>query len=161
MYFDYPLEQGLRQFCGFIKAILFYVFWLSIRTRIKTFALLQILSFRNRYFDYPLEQGLRQDINIFSFSWFKYFDYPLEQGLRLPVTLAYATTSSYFDYPLEQGLRLSAWNTSAPIRNVFWLSIRTRIKTEHLLTVHLSQFSYFDYPLEQGLRQHFDAFSVS
>ena len=40
MYFDYPLEQGLRQSAR--KAILRLSFW---------------------YFDYPLEQGLRQDNN--------------------------------------------------------------------------------------------------
>ena len=37
MYFDYPLEQGLRQeFCN-------------------------LLSRQIKYFDYPLEQGLRRD----------------------------------------------------------------------------------------------------
>ena len=58
MYFDYPLEQGLRQ-CS-------------------VFALLSSVL----YFDYPLEQGLRHAPGpILNPSWV-YFDYPLEQGLR-------------------------------------------------------------------------------
>ena len=59
MYFDYPLEQGLRQeiFEDFI--ILIFVFWLSIRTRIKTSHHGGRAPARHTYFDYPLEQGLR------------------------------------------------------------------------------------------------------
>ena len=59
MYFDYPLEQGLRRyFCPDLD--------------------------RNvGYFDYPLEQGLRQTINTAAQrAIMMYFDYPLEQGLR-------------------------------------------------------------------------------
>ena len=59
MYFDYPLEQGLRRY---------------VQTN---------ESSQNKYFDYPLEQGLRLKRR---FSVKKavrvYFDYPLEQGLR-------------------------------------------------------------------------------
>ena len=59
MYFDYPLEQGLR------------------RTKIINPASAEL------YFDYPLEQGLRQKIYVeFNTIFTVYFDYPLEQGLR-------------------------------------------------------------------------------
>ena len=59
MYFDYPLEQGLRQ-----------KFLLNPEELIL-------------YFDYPLEQGLRHQHAKQKHSIFvKYFDYPLEQGLR-------------------------------------------------------------------------------
>ena len=59
MYFDYPLEQGLRQ-PRENEAYTHY-----------------------KYFDYPLEQGLRQS-RMFNTQFLSqmYFDYPLEQGLR-------------------------------------------------------------------------------
>ena len=56
-YFDYPLEQGLRQ--------------TSIQPIIAAIA----------YFDYPLEQGLRHK-GCHTRLRNVYFDYPLEQGLR-------------------------------------------------------------------------------
>ena len=58
MYFDYPLEQGLRQ-NGYRPAITC-----------------------GKYFDYPLEQGLRRDRGGIHCGKLLYFDYPLEQGLR-------------------------------------------------------------------------------
>ena len=58
LYFDYPLEQGLRP-----------------RYDIHAFA-------SRVYFDYPLEQGLRQAISLPVLALLQYFDYPLEQGLR-------------------------------------------------------------------------------
>ena len=36
---------------------------------------------------------------------------------------------------------------------VFWLSIRTRIKTNETIAV-CPENEYFDYPLEQGLRHY-------
>ena len=59
MYFDYPLEQGLRLYGPFAQATAYRL-----------------------YFDYPLEQGLRHayECNGTLNPW--YFDYPLEQGLR-------------------------------------------------------------------------------
>ena len=62
MYFDYPLEQGLRH------------------------SLIRFLNnFLTLYFDYPLEQGLRRLLPaLTSIRACEYFDYPLEQGLRHP-----------------------------------------------------------------------------
>ena len=57
MYFDYPLEQGLRLVVARVNE---QFFW---------------------YFDYPLEQGLRRIIGTLGVDNL-YFDYPLEQGLR-------------------------------------------------------------------------------
>ena len=57
MYFDYPLEQGLR-----------HPYLFAMHGEFK-------------YFDYPLEQGLRLHIDVSRFR-ILYFDYPLEQGLR-------------------------------------------------------------------------------
>ena len=63
LYFDYPLEQGLRR--RFV-----------------------VLAPRSReYFDYPLEQGLRHMRPQVLRPEGKYFDYPLEQGLRLGVEM--------------------------------------------------------------------------
>ena len=59
MYFDYPLEQGLRQQLGINQSAIVAV-----------------------YFDYPLEQGLRRKCRQGWLPRYKYFDYPLEQGLR-------------------------------------------------------------------------------
>ena len=60
MYFDYPLEQGLRRRMRYPASP---ISW---------------------YFDYPLEQGLRQPLGCLCVcSQRLYFDYPLEQGLRL------------------------------------------------------------------------------
>ena len=59
LYFDYPLEQGLRP----VKD--------------------ECNNGKHRYFDYPLEQGLRRNaIHFDKSSNALYFDYPLEQGLR-------------------------------------------------------------------------------
>ena len=58
VYFDYPLEQGLR-----------LVQW-------------NIGQSTTKYFDYPLEQGLRRQQFACLFCIEAYFDYPLEQGLR-------------------------------------------------------------------------------
>ena len=59
MYFDYPLEQGLRRNLLFEDCIY------------------------SLYFDYPLEQGLRQEYLLHKlYPRPQYFDYPLEQGLR-------------------------------------------------------------------------------
>ena len=57
-YFDYPLEQGLRQLA------------------------FKFVILNNEYFDYPLEQGLRHCMPHTPYCSVSYFDYPLEQGLR-------------------------------------------------------------------------------
>ena len=59
LYFDYPLEQGLR----------------PLRHS-------QRQSVNSVYFDYPLEQGLRLSHALLKMFPSVYFDYPLEQGLR-------------------------------------------------------------------------------
>ena len=70
MYFDYPLEQGLR-----LRKI-------SRRSRF----------FMYLYFDYPLEQGLRPLVSTLSQNSGLYFDYPLEQGLRHAIQVNFAPT---------------------------------------------------------------------
>ena len=105
------------------------VFWLSIRTRIKT---------------KPDTTGQKAIL--------LYFDYPLEQGLRHQQTLLLFRGEEYFDYPLEQGLRRMVFASSGCGSKVFWLSIRTRIKTQEISERLRSVCTYFDYPLEQGLR---------
>ena len=139
-YFDYPLEQGLRRCQTLVLPQWCCVFWLSIRTRIKT-----KFSHPERiqpvYFDYPLEQGLRHSLIRFLNNFLTlYFDYPLEQGLRrLLPALTSIRACEYFDYPLEQGLRHPNRGACQQLPHVFWLSIRTRIKTLHRRTGHLCQ----------------------
>ena len=85
MYFDYPLEQGLRHARNRQRWPLPNVFWLSIRTRIKTVLRVSTTS-PSEYFDYPLEQGLRLCREKIVIHTEVYFDYPLEQGLTSMVT---------------------------------------------------------------------------
>ena len=151
-YFDYPLEQGLRPPLTSGQVPARGVFWLSIRTRIKTNRLALSVATYNVYFDYPLEQGLRQNEPKVWALALTYFDYPLEQGLRRSAVCPHMPSVTYFDYPLEQGLRQSARCFPTLLFWVFWLSIRTRIKTMCNNASKLTFCRYFDYPLEQGLR---------
>ena len=60
MYYDYPLEQGLR-----------------------LFQIAAVVAVIVKYYDYPLEQGLRRGYSLpASGRIVEYYDYPLEQGLR-------------------------------------------------------------------------------
>ena len=115
----------------------------------------------NLYFDYPLKQGLRQtSLRCQRWNICKYFDYPLKQGLR---PISFHLTNSfemYFDYPLKQGLRQGIWLQEQRIFRVFWLSIKTRIKTRFRPKVSRPLPGYFDYPLKQGLRRNDSCISM-
>ena len=104
MYFDYPLEQGLRRRVT-CKGVHHFVFWLSIRTRIKT-----------KFF-------------IVFIMLLLYFDYPLEQGLRLLHGSFYHWGKTVFWLSIRTRIKTDDTTNAIKIYNVFWLSIRTRIKT--------------------------------
>ena len=105
-----------------------FVFWLSIRTRIKTC-----------YFD-------------FYFKACPYFDYPLEQGLRLNRIEFYRINIIVFWLSIRTRIKTQRVHLIPANLHVFWLSIRTRIKTHASINSNGVNM-YFDYPLEQGLRQ--------
>ena len=127
------------------------VFWLSIRTRIKTMFHAATWLRHNTYFDYPLEQGLRQLKHLQSRHHRCVFWLSIRTRIKTWEIINAIIPTKYFDYPLEQGLRHGQNLFTVHCFKVFWLSIRTRIKTKQYAYSAYS-FVYFDYPLEQGLR---------
>ena len=91
MYYDYPLEQGLRLRPLWLHSSA-VVLWLSIRTRIKTPCNSLQSSPLPKYYDYPLEQGLRRIAQFTNVDSLVYYDYPLEQGLRHIIILNLSDT---------------------------------------------------------------------
>ena len=128
------IRTRIKTICSF--HIIWYcgVFWLSIRTRIKTWSRYPAKFLHNLYFDYPLEQGLRQHWNQSNYCKINVFW--LSIRTRIKMSLRPGDKPMYHVFclsirtGLEQGLRQFA-SRFRKFFAVFCLSIKTRIKTEN------------------------------